>query len=200
MGGRAGVRAGAGLSGQTPRRDVARRGLTEPEAQDWAVYVSRVVPLPGRTRPTVTIRPEEPARPVAAPAPVVVAPVRPASRGAYLEIGRQPAGVDNATWRRLRTGRVPVNRSLDLHGFTAQRAFHALESWLRHAQMERARCVEVITGRGAGEGGGILWRELPLWLNLPQLRPMVLAAAHPHAANTGATRILLRKPGPKSES
>ena len=36
-------------------------------------------------------------------------------------------------------------------------------------------------------------RELPLWLNLAELRPLVLAAAHPHAANTGSVRLLLRR-------
>jgi hypothetical protein len=32
-----------------------------------------------------------------------------------------------------------------------------------------------------------------MWLNAPSLRPLVLAAAHPHAANPGSTRILLRR-------
>jgi DNA-nicking Smr family endonuclease len=51
----------------------------------------------------------------------------------------------------------------------------------------------VITGRGSGETGGVIRRELPLWLNLPQLRPLVLAVTHPHAANVGAVRLLLRR-------
>ena len=38
-----------------------------------------------------------------------------------------------------------------------------------------------------------LRRELPIWLNLPELRPLVLAAAHPHPANSGAVRLLLRR-------
>jgi DNA-nicking Smr family endonuclease len=53
---------------------------------------------------------------------------------------------------------------------------------------------EVITGRGATEGGGVLRRELPLWLNLPDLRPMVLAVTHPHPGNPGSVRLLLRRP------
>jgi hypothetical protein len=39
----------------------------------------------------------------------------------------------------------------------------------------------------------VLRRELPLWLNLPEFRGVVLAAAHPHAANPGAVRLLLRR-------
>ena len=85
-------------------------------------------------------------------------------------------------------------RTLDLHGRTAQHAFHALQAFLHRAHADRVRCVEVITGRGTGEGGGVIRRELPLWLNLPPLRPLVLAVTHPHAANVGSVRLLLRKP------
>jgi DNA-nicking Smr family endonuclease len=40
----------------------------------------------------------------------------------------------------------------------------------------------------------VLRRELPLWLNLPALRPLVLAASHPHPANPGSVKLLLRRP------
>jgi DNA-nicking Smr family endonuclease len=84
-------------------------------------------------------------------------------------------------------------RRLDLHGLTAQRAHAVLVAFLRSAHADRLRCVEVITGRGSREETGVLRRELPLWLNLPDIRPLVLAAAHPHAANQGAVRLLLRR-------
>jgi DNA-nicking Smr family endonuclease len=114
-------------------------------------------------------------------------------RFAPLVIGEQPPSMDNATWRRLRAGRLPAERSLDLHGHTAQRAYHTLETWLRAARADGVRVVEIITGHGAGEAGGVLKREVPLWLNLPNLRPFILGAAHPHIRNTGAVRLLLRK-------
>ena len=60
--------------------------------------------------------------------------------------------------------------------------------FLRGAHAERLRCVEVVTGHS-----GVMRRELPLWLNLPELRRLVLAAAHPHAANPGSVRLLLRR-------
>jgi DNA-nicking Smr family endonuclease len=62
------------------------------------------------------------------------------------------------------------------------------------------RCVEIVTGRGRRdgtpwtEGTGVIRREFPLWLNRPDIRPLVLGAAHPHAANPGAVRLLLRRP------
>jgi len=123
-----------------------------------------------------------------------VSPRPPPARRATLSVGDQPGGLDNSSWNRFRGGKLVAQRTLDLHGRTAQRAFHALHSFLHAAHADHVRCVEVITGRGAGETGGILRRELPLWLNLPALRPLVLAATHPHAANPGSVRLLLRRP------
>ena len=120
-------------------------------------------------------------------------PPRPVRAGP-LGVGGQPAGLDTSTWQRFQRGKMGVPRKLDLHGMTAQGAFHALRSFLRAAHTDRLRCVEIVTGKGGGEGGGVIRREFPLWLNLPDIRPMVLAAAHPHAANTGSVRLLLRRP------
>ena len=111
-----------------------------------------------------------------------------------MRVGAAPGGLDKASWNKFRTGKIATMRTLDLHGRTAQRAFHALQAFLHAAHADHVRCVEVITGRGAGETGGVLRRELPLWLNLPALRPLVLAATHPHAANPGSVRIMLRRP------
>ncbi len=109
-------------------------------------------------------------------------------------VGERPAGVDAATWQKLLRGRLGTPRRLDLHGRTAGRALQALDDFLREAHARRVRTVEVITGRGSGETGGILRRELPLWLNRPDLRALVLAAAHPAPGNMGAVRLLMRKP------
>lgn len=153
----------------------------------WASYTCRVRPLPGRDRPPPVVV----AAPSAAPAGrrQAVAAVRGSAMPlAPMAIGVQPGGVDSASWNRFRTGKLAAARVLDLHGHTAQRAFVTLASFLRAAQAEGLRCVEVVTGQG-----GVLRRELPLWLNLPELRPLVLATAHPHRANPGSVRVLLRR-------
>jgi DNA-nicking Smr family endonuclease len=167
---------------ESPRRS----RLTAADTALWADYASGIRPLPGRKR--LFIRQSEPvtARSVsqtpaaARSSPQTLPP---------LAIGAHPGGVDSASWNRLRTGKLPTARVLDLHGHTAQRAFHALGAFLRTAQAEGARCVEVITGQG-----GVLRRELPMWLNSPEFRSLVLAAAHAHAANPGSVRLLLRRP------
>lgn len=192
----------------TPPR---RTRLTEADRTAWAAYAHAIRPLRGRV--AAEMRPAHAIEDVAARHDVrsdrhgmPPAPPRAVSRsrtgsaaglpphvGTGLAIGEPPAGLDSATWQRFRTGKLAATRKLDLHGMTAQRAFHALSGFLRTANAERLRCVEVVTGRGSGEGTGVIRRELPLWLNQPALRPLVLAAAYPHAANPGAVRLLLRR-------
>ncbi len=109
-----------------------------------------------------------------------------------LAVGTAPGGLDRSSWDRLRSGRMLPSRRLDLHGRTAHSAFVALHAFLRSAHTDQVRCVEVITGRGSGEAGGVIRREMPIWLNQPPLRSLVLAASHP-PANPGAVRLLLRR-------
>ena len=170
-----------------------RLGLSEQDRATWALYVRHVLPRAGVSVPDA---PAEPAPPLSVPhpAPRVSLPV--VQRLTPVMIGHHPPGVDSATWTRFRTGKLAASRTLDLHGRTAQRAFSALREFLGGAHAEKLRCVEVITGRGSGETGGVIRREFPLWLNQPELRPLVLAAAHPHAANQGSVRLLLRRVRP----
>jgi len=173
-----------------------RRALTEYDRATWALYIRNVLPLAGVPVPDVLVldAPPEPVQKPPQPAkPVLSMPVPAVQRLSPVLIGHHPPGVDNATWNRFRTGKLAASRTLDLHGRTAQRAFFALQDFLGNAHAERLRCVEVITGRGSGETGGVIRREFPLWLNEPELRPLVLAAAHPHAANPGSVRLLLRR-------
>ncbi len=169
---------------------MARRALSEGDLHAWADYARHVAALPGRGAPALL--PAAVARPVAQPLKLAVLPPR-VTAATVVTVGEQPAGLDKSTWARLRTGKMPPARTLDLHGRTAQHAFHALQVFLHRAYADRVRCVEIITGRGAGENGGVIRRELPIWLNLPQMRPMVLAVTHPHAANVGSVRLLIRK-------
>ncbi len=173
---------------------MANRGLTDADRDAWAAYASRVTPLAGRLRPEFRSTPRRPAEPPPSRMIPKIKDARPSpSRAvARLAIGAHPPGLDSATWQRFHTGGMPAARRLDLHGHTAQRAFQALFHFLKVAHAEHVRCVEVITGQG-GSGGGVIRRELPFWLNLPELRPLILAVAHPTPFNQGAVRILLRR-------
>jgi DNA-nicking Smr family endonuclease len=174
-----------------------RKTLSETDLREWANYARHLKPLAGRALPDLPSEPlaAEPAFSAALAHPAHPAAIRPPPKGSpTLAIGAHPGGLDNSSWNRFRSGKLNATRTLDLHGRTAQRAFHALHAFLHAAHADHVRCVEVITGRGAGEHGGILRREFPMWLNLPALRPLVLAASHPHAANPGSVRLLLRRP------
>lgn len=162
------------------------RTLTDSERDAWANFTRPVERLHGRAQPA------SPAGTTPAPGRAAVVPARGREALPGVAVGAHPPGVDGGTWRRFQSGRLGVQRRLDLHGYTAPRAYQALVAFLHAAHADQLRCVEVITGRGTA-GGGVLRRELPLWLNLPDLRPLILAAAHPHAANPGAVRLLLRR-------
>jgi DNA-nicking Smr family endonuclease len=175
------------------------RGLTEADLMLWANYATQIAPLrgrPGKQPPEPSPPPPagEPPAPSPPPRPKVAAQAsKPRMMASPLSVGSQPGGIDKATWHRFQSGKLITARTLDLHGMTAQRAFHALVSFLRTAHAEQVRCVEVVTGRGSGETGGVIRREFPHWLNLPEIRPLILGAAHPHALNPGSVRLILRR-------
>lgn len=168
---------------------MARRGLSEEDLRIWAAYGRTLTKLmPGRASLMPPPEPPPPATPLPAPAPPVAAKPSLALPPPELGVNTAPAGLDKASWKNFATGRVRVEARLDLHGHTAARAHHKVHNFLEQAQGTGMRCVEIITGKGE-----ILARELPHWLNAPGLRPLILALVHPHAANTGSVRILLRR-------
>jgi DNA-nicking Smr family endonuclease len=177
-----------------PSRPRRRRGaLSEEDRAIWEAYARVVRPLEGRAVPAAAAEPAAAKQVVVAPVAAEPVPVQVKMPAAPVSVGVSPGGLDRATWQKLRSGKLAVERTLDLHGQTAARAHRALQGFLTAAQAEGVRCVEVITGRGGGGGGGVLRRELPMWLNAPDVRPLVLAVVHPHARNQGAVRILLRR-------
>lgn len=172
-----------------------RRGLSPEDRAAWAAVARTITPLPGKALaepeppaapPSVTITPPpRGAAPTALPPPKRPAP--------ELNVGVQPDGLDAKRWRDLRRGTLRPERKLDLHGMTAERAHAAVRTFLRAAQMDGARVVCIVTGKGSSTEGGVLRRELPHWLNAADLRAVILGAAHPHRANAGAVHLLLRR-------
>jgi DNA-nicking Smr family endonuclease len=172
------------------------RGLSEADRALWRAYAAEIVPLPGRALPAAPA--PVPPPPVAPPvAPAIAVPPPPAPGRAWtppdIALNAPPSGLDDRRWRDLRRGRIRPERTIDLHGRRAQEAHAAVQAFLADAYAEGLRCVAVITGRGSTAEGGVLRRELPHWLNAPDLRRIILGAAHPHRANTGSVHLLLRR-------
>ena len=169
------------------------RNLTEADQALWTNYARYLSPLRGRVPKSANVSLPEPPSPGTQPQQPPPKASKPRMIASPVTVGVQPGGLDKATWRRFQSGKLASGRTLDLHGMTAQRAFQALVSFLRAAHAEQVRCVEIVTGRGNGETGGVIRREFPHWLNLPEIRPLILGAAHPHALNPGSVRLILRR-------
>ncbi len=183
-----------------------RKPKARPSAEELALWqkVARSVtplkqraPAPEARQPAPAGRPRIIAKasqvplvaPQQAPAPTPAKPKEP------LETGRL-AGIDRRTGDRFRRGRMEIEATLDLHGMTQERAHAVLRRFLREASARGQRCLLVVTGKGrAGPGSGVLRRAVPLWLNDPDLRPLVLAVtpAQQHHGGEGALYVLLRR-------
>jgi DNA-nicking Smr family endonuclease len=176
-------------------RDAGRRRLLSPEERVlWSMFTKTIEPL----RTSVPAEPGEIASP-----PVITQPTLPTSRPAK---PRPPAPVAAPAplvplGRRMRArvarGKETIDARLDLHGLTQSEAHAALAHFLRAASGRSARLVLVITGKGRrGEGeGGVLRRQVPHWLNLPEFRAYVIGFEDAHVAHggEGALYVRLRK-------
>jgi DNA-nicking Smr family endonuclease len=99
--------------------------------------------------------------------------------------------------QRVARGREPIDARLDLHGFTQSQAHAALLRFLRRAQADGVRMVLVVTGKGTSKGGetherGVLKRQVPLWLSLPEFRSLVVGFEDAHIGHGGAGALYVR--------
>jgi len=99
--------------------------------------------------------------------------------------------------RRVARGREPIDARLDLHGFTQTQAHRALLAFLQRAQADGVRIALVVTGKGTRKADeaherGVLKRQVPLWLSLPQFRPLVVGYEDAHLAHGGAGALYIR--------
>jgi DNA-nicking Smr family endonuclease len=101
--------------------------------------------------------------------------------------------------QKLARGRAAPDAAIDLHGMRRQEAFAALREFLARVQIEGARLVLVVTGKGrvASEGGaaGVLRKSVPNWLRGAEYHAIVLGfeeASRPHGG-AGALYVRLRR-------
>jgi len=158
----------------------------------------------GVPRPRPTAEAEKPAakgRPAHVPEKAhPQARPRPASKTPDLQL------FDRNSMRKLRGGRAEIEARVDLHGMRQDEAHAALRSFLFSCHRRGLRFVLVITGKGktisrspSDEGygereRGILKRNVPRWLDEPELRAVVVSftvAAIQHGGE-GAIYVHLR--------
>jgi DNA-nicking Smr family endonuclease len=103
--------------------------------------------------------------------------------------------IDRRLKQRLARGQIEIDGRIDLHGRTLSEAHAALLRFLHRSQGEGLRTVLVITGKGGPDperGRGVLRRQVPLWLALPELRGHVLGVEEAHVAHGGAGALYVR--------
>jgi DNA-nicking Smr family endonuclease len=99
--------------------------------------------------------------------------------------------------QRLARGSESIDGRIDLHGRTQSQAHAALLRFLETRQAQGARIVLVITGKGRGPSDvaserGVLKRQVPRWLALPEFRRFVVAVEDAHVGHGGEGALYVR--------
>ena len=92
-------------------------------------------------------------------------------------------------------GKKQIDARLDLHGMTQTRAHHALSGFLQRAHHDGLTFVLVITGKGkmgAESERGVLRRQVPHWLSLPEFRALVVGFEEAHIGHGGEGALYVR--------
>ena len=120
----------------------------------------------------------------------------------YYSLGHgSTVGVDKATARAMDRGDYPIDRTIDLHGCTLDKAYDILVSEVRDAFLSGKRMLLIITGKGsrsdikAYESTVSIKSMVGNWMNSPMIRPYILrfgVASKYHGGN-GASYVLVRK-------
>ena len=177
-----------------PRR---KRGLSEEERALWESVAKQVRPL--RKKPRAA---KAPAEADAADAPAVTKPAASTAKPpAPVKLARakpEPpplAPIGRRERSHLSRGKKQIDARLDLHGMTQTRAHHALSGFLHRAHSDGLTFVLIITGKGkigAESERGVLRRQVPQWLGLPEFRALVVGFEEAHIGHGGEGALYVR--------
>jgi DNA-nicking Smr family endonuclease len=173
-----------------------RRFLSYEERVLWTTVTKAIEPL----RAAARLAPEEDAE----PAMKVAKPAHPAPRpkraspplAPHRPAPPPPAPPLTPLSRRMKRGvargKHAIDGKLDLHGLTQNEAHGELLRFLRNAHARDARLVLVITGKGRGGEPGVLRRQVPQWLGLPEFRSFVVGFEDAHVTHGGEGALYVR--------
>ena len=174
------------------------RSLTDDEDALWRGVARSVKPLRARIAkrhaepmsPSVPVKAKPKSRSVekavALPLVRVVPKPSPAAPS--------PVAIDRRTRKKLARGHEDIDARLDLHGMTQAEAHVALSRFLHRVQANGAKFVIVVTGKGGRDNGehGVLRRQVPLWLRLPEFRGVVVGFETAHIGHGGEGALYVR--------
>jgi DNA-nicking Smr family endonuclease len=172
---------------------MTRRRLSDEERVLWKVFARAVTPL---RRSESGDEPDQ-SGVTSRHAGRETAPQRLVQRSAKTHQAPALMQFDRRLRQRLARGRAEIGARLDLHGMTQQQAHAALLRFLHRAQASDVRLALVVTGKGSGNaaasGGqrGVLRRQVPLWLSLPEFRRFIVGFEEAHVSHGGAGALYL---------
>jgi DNA-nicking Smr family endonuclease len=182
-----------------------RRQLSDEEEALWRGVARSVKPLrPSKTKAKAAAKSAPAAVERKSVPPHAPKPLQPAAPASTRKLPPKPpplASLDRRGKKRVVRGRDAIDARIDLHGMTQSEAHDALIRFVRRAQTNGARLVLVVTGKGSGTSRdaarerGVLRRQVPLWLALPEFRPFIVGfdAAHVAHGGEGALYVRLRR-------
>ncbi len=168
------------------------RSLSEEERTLWSDVTRSIAPLRAAPAEHADMPPETRTPPSSAKSATAAGPAPPRRPKADSPPALAPLG--RRAKQRLARGRDAIDGRLDLHGLTQAQAHGALLRFLQTAQGRGARLVMVITGKGSrgGAESGVLKRQVPLWLKLPEFRALVVGFDDAHRAHGGEGALYVR--------
>ncbi len=176
------------------------RRLSDEDVKLWDGVTSSVEPLRKRRRKPDGASEDEETTATSEPA-IVTRKTIAAHPAPNLSKPKSPpslAPLERRLKQKLRRGRAGIDARVDLHGDTQAQAHDRLLRFLHVSQDKGAALVLVITGKGGKPGSGergVLKRQVPIWLGLPEFRGYVIGfdtASIAHGGE-GALYVRLRK-------
>jgi DNA-nicking Smr family endonuclease len=182
---------------ESPASSRRKRALSEEEHALWESVAKQIKPLRKKPRAAKT----QPAFPeLKGDTAKAVAPQKPLSpaqmaRASKPGLPSAPAPLGRRERSQLSRGRKQIDARLDLHGMTQTRAHRALFGFLQRAHGEGLTFVLVITGKGkvgVESERGVLRRQVPQWLGLPEFRSLVVGFEEAHIGHGGEGALYVR--------
>jgi DNA-nicking Smr family endonuclease len=168
-----------------------RRRLSDDERALWRGFARAVTPLRRGAAAALGVAPDQVTRetPPSQNVPKQRSPAKPPPALAEF---------DRRLRQRVARGHTAIDARLDLHGMTQKQAHAALLHFLTQAQAQDAKLALVVTGKGIGGAAGsasergVLRRQVPLWLSLPEFRRFIVSFQQAHASHGGEGALYLR--------
>ncbi len=194
-----------------------RRSLNSDDQELWNKVAKTAKPLHSAAKKRalpITSKPKKSPTPrISDPAPIMPFRVGERAGGAAPKhdlkpsitsaLASSPVQMDAKAYGKMRRGKLGPEDTIDLHGMTLHQAHPALIGFVLNGHARGLRLLLVITGKGkkSRDDGpiprqmGVLRHQVPQWLRMAPLAPLVLQVTEAHIKHGGggAYYVYLRR-------